>query len=170
MPDQPDWKAQFPVRQSDEHDISRRQFAKAACCSALAVGAGWAMRDKILPLPPATEPKLVARAEEIPLGGSRLFRYPTKDHPAILVRLGENEFAAYSQACTHLMCPVHYQHEKKQFYCPCHEGFFSAQDGRVLAGPPPRPLPRYPVEIRDGDIWVMPAAKTATSQPLPKTA
>ncbi len=164
MPDQPDWKAQFPVRQSDEHDISRRQFAKVACCSALAVGTGWAMRDKILPLPPATEPKLVARVEEVSVGGSRLFRYPTEDHPAILVRLGENEFAAYSQACTHLMCPVHYQHEKKQFYCPCHEGFFSAQDGRVLAGPPPRALPRYPVEVRDGQIWVVPAVKTAASR------
>ena len=164
MPDQPDWKAQFPVRQSDEHDISRRQFAKVACCSALAVSAGWVARDKILPLPPATEPKFVARVEEISVGGSRLFRYPTEDHPAILVRLGENEFAAYSQACTHLMCPVHYQHEKQQFYCPCHEGFFSAQDGRVLAGPPPRALPRYPVEVRDGQIWVVPAVKTAASR------
>jgi Rieske Fe-S protein len=158
MPDQPHWKSQFPIRQSDEHAISRRQFAKAACCSALAVGAGWAMRDKILPLPPATEPKLVARVEEISIGGSRLFRYPTEDHPAILVRLSENEFAAYSQACTHLMCPVHYQHAQQQFYCPCHEGFFSARDGRVLAGPPPRPLPRYPVEVRGGQVWVVPAA------------
>ena len=141
MPDHPHWKSNFPVRQSDEHDISRRQFAKAACCSALAVGAGWMARDKILPPTPATKPKLVARIEEVPIGGSRLFRYPTEDHPAILVRLGESEFAAYSQSCTHLMCPVHYQHEKKQFCCPCHEGFFSAHDGRVLAGPPPLPRP-----------------------------
>ena len=157
MPEQPHWKTNFPIRQSAEHDISRRQFAKVACCSAVAVGAGWMSRDKILPLPPATEAKLVARVSEIPVGGSRLFRYPTEEHPAILVRLGENEFAAYSQACTHLMCPVHYQHEQKQFFCPCHEGFFSAQDGRVLAGPPPRALPRYPVEIRNGEIWIIPA-------------
>jgi cytochrome b6-f complex iron-sulfur subunit len=156
MNPQPHWKSNFPVRQSAEHGISRRQFAKAACCSALAMGAGWMMRDKILPLPPATEPKFVARVEEMSVGASRLFRYPTEDHPAILVRLSESEFAAYSQACTHLMCPVHYQHTKKQFYCPCHEGFFSAQDGRVLAGPPPRALPRYPVEIREGEIWIIP--------------
>jgi Rieske Fe-S protein len=56
------------------------------------------------------------------------------------------------------MCPVHYQHAQQQFYCPCHEGFFSARDGRVLAGPPPRPLPRYPVEVRGGQVWVVPAA------------
>lgn len=157
MSDQPHWKSQFPVRQSAEHDISRRQFAKVACCSAVAVGTGWMLRDKILPLPAATEPKLVARVADVPVGGSWLFRYPTEDHPAILVRLGESEFAAYSQACTHLMCPVHYQHEKQRFYCPCHEGFFSAQDGRVLAGPPPRALPRYPVEVRNGELWVVPA-------------
>ena len=160
MSDQPHWKSQFPIRQSAEHDISRRQFAKVACCSAVAVGTGWMLRDKILSLPPATEPKLVARVADVPVGGSRLFRYPTDDHPAILVRLGESEFAAYSQACTHLMCPVHYQHEKKQFYCPCHEGFFSAQDGRVLAGPPPRALPRYPVEVRNGEIWIIPQSKS----------
>jgi Rieske Fe-S protein len=151
------WKTNFPVRQSAEHDVSRRQFLKAACCSAIAVGVGFTFRDKLFPLPRATEPQFIALAKDIPVGGSHLFRYPTPDHPCILVRLSEGEFAAYSQSCTHLQCPVHYQHEKKQFYCPCHEGFFSAKDGSVLAGPPPRPLPRYPVENRNGEIWVTPA-------------
>lgn len=75
--------------------------------------------------------------------------------------LGENEFAAYSQSCTHLMCPVHFQPETRRLVCPCHEGYFSAIDGRVLAGPPPRPLPRYPVELRDGQGWVNPPATPA---------
>lgn len=156
MPEPSHSAATFPVRQSAEHEVSRRQFCKVACCTALAVGAGWLVKDKIFPLPAGTKPQLVARVAEIPVGGSKLFSYPTEHHPCILVRLGENDFAAYSQACTHLMCPVNYQHAKRQFYCPCHEGFFSAEDGRVLAGPPPRPLPRYPVEIRDGEIWVRP--------------
>ena len=153
--------ATFPVRQSAEHAVSRRQFCKIACCSAVAVGAGWFARDKIFPVPVGTQPLLVARVAEVPIGGSKLFNYPTEHHPAILVRLGEKQFAAYSQACTHLMCPVNYQHEKKQFYCPCHEGFFSAEDGHVLAGPPPRALPRYPVEIRDGEIWIIPVKPIA---------
>lgn len=45
----------------------------------------------------------------------------------------------------------------RRFYCPCHEGPFSAEDGRVLARPPPKPLPRHPVEIRGGEVWVKPA-------------
>lgn len=156
MSDHPDWKASYPIRQSSEHEVTRRQFAKIACCSAVAVGTGWLAKDKLFPMPTATEPKLVSRVADLPVGGYKLFAYPTEHHPAIVVRLGENEFAAYSQSCTHLMCPVNYQHEKRQFYCPCHEGFFSAQDGRVLAGPPPRALPRYPVEIRNGEIWINP--------------
>ncbi len=158
MIDNPHWKANFPVRQSEEHEVSRRQFCKIACGSALAVGTGFLAKDTLFPLPIGTEPKLVARVEDLPVGGTKLFNYPTEHHPAILVRLGENEFAAYSQACTHLMCPVNYQHDKRQFYCPCHEGFFSAEDGRVLAGPPPRALPRYPVEIRNGEIWIAPVS------------
>ena len=152
----PKWKSNFPVRQSEEHDMSRRQFCKVACCSALAVGGGWLAKDRIFQAPKATEPKLVARLDEIPVGGYKLFDYP-EHHSAILVRLSENEWAAYSQSCTHLTCPVHYQHEQRRFFCPCHEGFFSAEDGRVLAGPPPRALPRYPVELRDGEIWIKPA-------------
>ncbi len=156
MPEQPDWKTNFPIRQTAEHEVSRRQFCKIACGSALAVGAGWFARDKLFPVPAGTKPLLVARVTDLPVGGAKLFAYPTEHHPAILVRLGENEYAAYSQSCTHLQCPVNYQHAKKQFFCPCHEGYFSAEDGRVLAGPPPRALPRYPVEIRDGEIWITP--------------
>lgn len=161
MAEQPTWKADFPVRQTAEHDVSRRQFLTLACCSAVAVGAGWALRDKLLPLPPATTPKLLGRVDEIAVGAYKLFRYPTEDHPCILVRLSETKFAAYSQSCTHLKCPVNYRHEQRQFYCPCHEGFFSAEDGRVLAGPPPRPLPSYPVEIRHGEIWLTPERQNA---------
>jgi len=157
MNSDPQWKSNYPVRQSAEHAVSRRQFVKVACCSALAVGTGLLAKDRLFTAPRATEPKLLGRAEEIPVGGYRLFRYPTEDHPCILVRLSESEYAAYSQSCTHLMCPVNYQHEQRRFYCPCHEGFFSAEDGRVLAGPPPRALPRYPVEIHNGEIWVKPS-------------
>lgn len=157
MSENPLWKSNFPVRQTAEHDVSRRQFFKIACCSAVAVGAGWTWKEKLRPLPPATEPKLLGRVDEIAVGSYKLFHYPTEDHPCILVRLSETEFAAYSQSCTHLMCPVTYRPEQRQLYCPCHEGFFSAEDGRVLAGPPSRPLPRYPVEIRGGEIWVKPA-------------
>jgi Rieske Fe-S protein len=45
---------------------------------------------------------------------------------------------------------VYYSKEEGRLECPCHEGYFSVRDGRVLQGPPQRPLPRIVLE-RQGD-------------------
>ena len=141
--------------------MTRRQFAKSACCSAAVFGVAWLAKGKMLAPRVATEPKLVARTDELPVGGSKLFRYPTEADPCILIRLATDRFAAYSQSCTHLKCPVYFKSERNELVCPCHEGFFSADDGRVLAGPPQHPLPRYLVEVRDQEIWVLPPRPTS---------
>ena len=157
MSAQPSWKNDFSVRQSEEQRVARRQFLKFACCSAAVFGAAWFTKGKLLTPRVATESRFVARIGEIPVGGSKLFRYPTESDPCILIRLRTGRLAAYSQSCTHLMCPVHFNAEKNQLVCPCHEGFFAAEDGRVLAGPPRRPLPRHPIEVRGQELWVLPA-------------
>ena len=69
-----------------------------------------------------------------------------------LVRKADGQLAAFSQKCTHLSCAVYYSAERNRLECPCHEGYFSVEDGRVLQGPPPRPLPMIRVEERDGNI------------------
>jgi Rieske Fe-S protein len=38
-------------------------------------------------------------------------------------------------------------------HCPCHNGYFDLESGRVIAGPPRRPLPRVTLEIRDGVVY-----------------
>lgn len=136
---------------------SRREFTKLLGSALFASASVAAARH----FPSTADAKMenvsaVAKDGEIPVGGYKLFRYPTKDDPCILVRLAAERYAAFSQSCTHLTCPVHFQADKKQFYCPCHEGYFSAEDGGVLAGPPRRPLPMYSVEIREGEIWIGP--------------
>jgi len=156
MPPPPHWKSDFPIRQSEEHRVSRRQFALFACCSAAVFGATWLAKDEVLAPRVPTKPRFVARLDEIPVGGSKLFRYPTEADPCILIRLAPDRLVAYSQSCTHLRCPVHFNPRSNQLVCPCHEGSFEADDGRVLAGPPPRALPRYPIEVRDQEIWVLP--------------
>ena len=40
------------------------------------------------------------------------------------------------------------------FLCPCHGGVYNG-DGSVAAGPPPKPLPRYPVRVRDGRVEIL---------------
>jgi cytochrome b6-f complex iron-sulfur subunit len=66
--------------------------------------------------------------------------------PVILVRLSENEFRAFTATCTHLDCIVEYQKDKKRIWCNCHGGEYDLK-GRVVAGPPPKPLETYQVDL-----------------------
>lgn len=64
------------------------------------------------------------------------------------------ELRAFSAVCTHLGCIVKWlPTEHHAIYCECHGGMFT-RDGDVAGGPPPRPLPRYPVEVREGQVFV----------------
>ena len=102
----------------------------------------------------ATEEVLVVEdATSIPIGGSARFAYPTENDPAVLLRLGEEEFVAYSTVCTHLACDVLWREELGDLYCPCHDGHFEPVTGRPTAGPPNRPLPEILIERR-GDAIV----------------
>ena len=64
------------------------------------------------------------------------------------------KFTAYNGRCTHLGCSYNYDKDRKVFLCPCHRGVFDAKTGQVLAGPPPRPLDRLDVEVRDAAVFV----------------
>ena len=62
-------------------------------------------------------------------------------------------FLALSQECTHQRCNVNFLPERNMIYCPCHGAQFSLT-GAVLSGPAPRPLDRFAVTIRDGQVHV----------------
>jgi menaquinol-cytochrome c reductase iron-sulfur subunit len=72
---------------------------------------------------------------------------------AWLRREGDQEFVAFTIYCTHTGCPVRWEERANLFLCPCHGGVFY-RDGTVAAGPPPTPLVRYPVRVRDGVVEV----------------
>ena len=97
----------------------------------------------------------MADLDELPIGGSKVFAYPDAARPCILIRRDATTFAAFAQGCTHLGCPVVYQRGEDRLECPCHAGFFSATDGRVLAGPPPQPLTRIELATREGALWAV---------------
>ncbi len=73
---------------------------------------------------------------------------------AWLRRDGDSDFIAFSVNCTHLGCPVRWLQNADLFLCPCHGGVYYA-NGKVASGPPPKPLPRYPVRIREGQVEIM---------------
>jgi len=62
-------------------------------------------------------------------------------------------FLALYQRCTHLGCTVPWVSAEDRFHCPCHGGIYNKQ-GEVEAGPPPRPLDLFPVEIVEGEVIV----------------
>jgi cytochrome b6-f complex iron-sulfur subunit len=70
------------------------------------------------------------------------------------------ELHALSARCTHEGCTVEWQPAQAVVLCACHNGRFAA-DGRVIAGPPPRPLPRYSAR-RDASGGITVSAETTT--------
>ena len=98
-----------------------------------------------------SEPVLVCAEEELPVGNSRTVKFGR--YPAIVVHL-ESGLKAYSAVCTHFACIVKWNAEQQRLDCPCHDGYFSAKDGSVIAGPPPSPLTMLETEIVDGRIYV----------------
>jgi menaquinol-cytochrome c reductase iron-sulfur subunit len=63
-----------------------------------------------------------------------------------VVKHADNSVTAYGPQCTHLGCAYHWEDGKTAFVCPCHNSYFSI-DGKVTAGPAPRPLDRYETKI-----------------------
>jgi len=104
----------------------------------------------------------VANSSEVQAGSSILFTYPHKDRPAVLIHLASGDLVAYDAFCTHLGCQIHFDQEpikgwenkKDNLFCPCHGAVFDPSNGTVLAGPPPRPMPKIKLEIEsNGDIY-----------------
>jgi Rieske Fe-S protein len=61
---------------------------------------------------------------------------------------------AVDARCTHEGCTVQFLPGESMIWCACHNGRFDL-DGRVISGPPPRPLPRYAVHFDEGgDVLV----------------
>lgn len=92
-----------------------------------------------------------AKMAELKPNSGKIFRFGSQ--PAILVRTPSGEFRAFSAVCTHLACTVQYRPDLEHIWCACHNGHYDLH-GRNIAGPPPRPLPPYDVQLRGDEIVV----------------
>ena len=149
----PVWAEEFSVYASEDAYVQRRQFTKFLMLTSVGMvaGNGWIWLKALTAEERSEWPRAsIARVSEVQPGTVRFFAYPTEKDPCILVRRTNGAFTAFSQKCTHLSCAVYYAAEKDRLECPCHEGYFSAANGRVLQGPPPRPLPQILLE-QNGD-------------------
>ncbi|MCA9530621.1 MAG: Rieske 2Fe-2S domain-containing protein [Myxococcales bacterium] len=137
--------------------ISRRELGKFLVLTSFAfvVGQAWIWIKGWFGRAPKWPVTKIGRVSEISVGETLLFHYPDKLHPRLLVRASEHELLAYDQKCTHLSCPVIAEVDKSIFYCPCHHGTFDLKTGRVISGPPPRPLPKVKLRVQGDEIFAV---------------
>jgi len=151
------WKDDFPIPADEDSYVTRREFTKFLGLTSLgfffgtlAAAARKVWKSRTGGRQPAV---MVAAVDEVAVGGYKLFRYPTENDPCILLRLESDKFVAFNQNCTHLACPVHFEAATKQLVCPCHKGYFSAVDGRPVAGPPKVRLAPVAISVRTNQLW-----------------
>jgi menaquinol-cytochrome c reductase iron-sulfur subunit len=163
---------QQPATQDDpEHaaEISRRQFLTRVSIAMGAVGVAAVgvpivgfLLSPLIKQPPETW-RVVGKDGDFAVGSTTEVSFTdasplpwsgvTAQTAAWLHRASQAEFIAFSVNCTHLGCPVRWLSDANLFMCPCHGGVYYG-DGQVAAGPPPKPLPQYPVRVRDGQVEI----------------
>jgi rieske iron-sulfur protein len=96
-------------------------------------------------------------ATKLPRDGSRLnqvllLRLLPSDLGPETHKFAADGLVAYSAICTHAQCTVAgWIKDKKLLHCPCHQSEYDPRlNGKVVAGPAPRPLAALPLKIVDG--------------------
>jgi cytochrome b6-f complex iron-sulfur subunit len=88
---------------------------------------------------------------DIAVGEAKFFEF--NGSAAVLVRKQDGTLVALSAVCPHLGCIVQWEPDRKDFLCPCHAGYFTA-DGAVISGPPPRALAKLPFNVTNGVVTI----------------
>jgi nitrite reductase/ring-hydroxylating ferredoxin subunit len=86
---------------------------------------------------------------DVPVGGGKIFA----DEKVVVTQPSKGEFMAFSAVCTHQGCTVA-EIAGGQIKCPCHGSVYSIEDGSVVAGPAPKPLPSKTVEVQGDQLSV----------------
>ncbi len=98
---------------------------------------------------------VAAKVDELKNNSGKIFKFGSR--PALLVRLADGSYRAFSAVCTHLNCTVQYRSDLREIWCACHNGLYDLE-GRNVSGPPPRPLEAYEVHVQGQDVVVTRAA------------
>jgi cytochrome b6-f complex iron-sulfur subunit len=60
---------------------------------------------------------------------------------------------ALYQKCPHLGCRVPWDQSSNEFHCPCHGSIYNII-GEYQSGPAPRGMDRFPISIKNGEVFV----------------
>jgi len=88
-----------------------------------------------------------------------------REQQVFIVRTNDGFFAV-SAVCTHLGCITEWKPDDNLIACPCHGSKFN-REGKKVAGPAPRPLPHFTMQLAaDGQLVVDKLSTVAPSQIL----
>jgi cytochrome b6-f complex iron-sulfur subunit len=92
-------------------------------------------------------------ADEMATLGKSHFVIARSGTRKVIVFEAGGELRALDAKCTHEGCTVQFVPGDSLLWCACHNGKFDL-DGRVLSGPPPRPLVKW-VATREGNEVIL---------------
>jgi Rieske Fe-S protein len=134
------------------YTISRRGFLGSSAAVVLPVLCGGCTDNPgppIVDLPPVANKQIAIPLSSFPdlmrLGGSLVGKSSGHSRPIVIAQFEQGSFAAFDAICTHQNCTVSYNALNFEFDCPCHGSTYDVMDGRVLSGPAPLPLTKFPV-------------------------
>jgi cytochrome b6-f complex iron-sulfur subunit len=127
-------------------------YAVSGLAALLGLGALYPVARLLAPLPgPTVRSVSLGPVSAFAAGSARSALFGSR--PIVAIRAADGSFRAFGAECTHLGCIVHYVPARDRLECACHGGRFGA-DGRVLAGPPRRPLESLRIDVVDGEVMV----------------
>ncbi len=142
---------------TEKETLSRRRFIDILLGTGLTATAAailYPIIDYILPpkVPEAAQSNVVAakKGELVP-NSAKVFKFGSK--AGILILTPQGEYRAFAATCTHLECTVQYRGDLGHIWCACHNGHYDLR-GKNIAGPPPRPLEQYKVDLRGDEVVV----------------
>ena len=91
------------------------------------------------------------KVQDLKPNSGKIVKFGNK--PALIVRVNDTEWKAFSAVCTHLNCTVQYQEGRREIWCACHNGTYDL-NGRVASGPPPKPLEELAVNLRGDEVVI----------------
>ena len=101
-----------------------------------------------LPRPGPGGPVGLTPAEVAKVERDKFAIVPVGTKRVLVLEDGDGGIHALNARCTHEGCTVRYLPGEALISCACHNARFDL-DGRVLSGPPPRPLRKYLAQRED---------------------
>ncbi len=142
-----------PSSPEEKKSINRREFLNFAWLASLGfLMVNTAGMTYLFAMPRFKEGEFggiytIGSAAELPTAGSVPVNYPKVK--LWLSNTDQGVMALY-KVCTHLGCLYNWNDQEDKFICPCHGSEFE-ENGEYLAGPAPRSLDRFVVQLVDPD-------------------